>query len=374
MRVLLTTDTVGGVWTYSKELTEGLLRHGCSIALVSFGQPPSDEQIAWAQAMSDAYKGFFRYDASSIPLEWMEANDRSFREGAALLSDIAGVFKPDLLHSNQFCFGCLPLEIPRLVVAHSDVFTWGEACKPGGFESNSWLDRYTHLIQAGLLGANAIVAPTYWMLEALDRHCDLPSCSQVIANGRSLPRQISTHKRSVQAVSAGRLWDPSKNLGVLKSMRNTLPILIAGSFLESELLDDDCGVVLLGFRSERDLLRLFQESRIYVAASIYEPFGLAPLEAALCGCAIVANDLQSFREVWGDAALYFRDAFELNQLLVELAGNEALLSERQRLSKMRAEQFSSEAMTLKYLALYGDLLAGSLTHHAAKAGSLTYVS
>jgi len=37
----------------------------------------------------------------------------------------------------------------------------------------------------------------------------------------------------------------------------------------------------------------------------YEPFGLAPLEAALSRCAIVANDIPSLREVWGSAAMYF---------------------------------------------------------------------
>ena len=47
MRVLLTTDTIGGVWTFSRELTAELLHLGHSVALVSVGRPPSTEQLAW---------------------------------------------------------------------------------------------------------------------------------------------------------------------------------------------------------------------------------------------------------------------------------------------------------------------------------------
>ena len=65
---------------------------------------------------------------------------------------------------------------------------------------------------------------------------------------------------------------------------------------------------------------------IYIATSKYEPFGLAPLEAALSRCAIVANDIPSLREVWEDAALYFRkdDARSLREALVRLHGDREL--------------------------------------------------
>ena len=67
--------------------------------------------------------------------------------------------------------------------------------------------------------------------------------------------------------------------------------------------------------SEDAVFAAFRSSSIYVAASRYEPFGLAALEAALCGCAIVARDIPSLREVWGEAAVYFRDAEGLERLL-----------------------------------------------------------
>ena len=45
---------------------------------------------------------------------------------------------------------------------------------------------------------------------------------------------------------------------------------------------------------------------MYAATARYEPFGMEVLEAALSRCAIIANDIPSFREIWGDDAIYFR--------------------------------------------------------------------
>ena len=44
MRLLMTTDTVGGVWTFTKELTGGMLARGCEVTLVSLGKLPSPGQ------------------------------------------------------------------------------------------------------------------------------------------------------------------------------------------------------------------------------------------------------------------------------------------------------------------------------------------
>ena len=64
------------------------------------------------------------------------------------------------------------------------------------------------------------------------------------------------------------------------------------------------------WRSEA-LLELFRTSAIYICTSVYEPFGWRRLKLRVCGCAVVARDMPSFREVWGDAALYFRRREEL---------------------------------------------------------------
>ena len=51
MRVLITADTVGGIWTYARELVTGLLRHGVEVTLVSFGHIPEPCQLAWTEGL-----------------------------------------------------------------------------------------------------------------------------------------------------------------------------------------------------------------------------------------------------------------------------------------------------------------------------------
>lgn len=357
MRVLLTTDTVGGVWTFTKELTRELLHLGHAVALVSFGRLPSPEQLAWCSATWSSNPATFRYEASAAPLEWMEANDISYTSAEPLLLRVATEFSADVLHSSQFCFGRLPVGIPKIVTAHSDVLSWSEACTSGGIESSAWLTRYCQLVQEGLQGADAVAAPTQWMLAALGRNFSLPRAQHVILNGRTLPGLLA-RPRKLQAVSAGRLWDEAKNLSMLTRLDSPLPIVVAGEqqLNASSEAGDLQSVHALGALDEDTLVKLFCSSSIYIAASIYEPFGLAPLEAALCGCAVVANDISSLREVWGDAALYFNDGASLVALLNEFMSSPALLRAARACSLQRAGELTSVRMAEEYIGVYKNLL------------------
>ena len=368
MRVLLTTDTIGGVWTFTKELTTELLHAGHSVALVSFGRAPSREQSAWSATIGAQYGISFRYEASNAPLEWMNPNENAYAAGELCLRRIADEFCPDLLHSNQFCFGRLQIPVPRLITAHSDVLSWGAACRPNGFEPSPWLTCYCNMVEQGLSAADAVAAPSRWMLDILGQYFSLPTQRRVILNGRTLPHSAADDERALQAVSAGRLWDEAKNLTMLAEVNSEVPIFVAGDGQhQAAAAPQNMGsAVQLGPLEERDLLALFRASSMYIATSIYEPFGLAPLEAALCGCAVLANDIPSLREVWGDAALYFENADALSRLLAHMqASPSALLEARQRAGR-RALQLNAARMTAEYLTLYTELLAkksGGLKPH-----------
>ncbi len=373
MRVLLTTDTVGGVWTYTRELTEALLHHGCSVALASFGRAPSPEQTHWTDCTTARFGEQFHFFPYALPLEWMDENERVFTDGAIALQDIIDRFAPDLLHTNQFCFGALDVPLPRLVAAHSDVLSWGEACRPLGLERSPWLDRYCDLVQRGLAGASAVVAPTRTMLRALARSFTLPSRQLIIANGRSLPPPLDIPpRRRMQAVTAGRLWDEAKNIGLLTEVHSPMPLVVAGeqSFSATQRAPASANLHFVGALTETQLLTLFWASSVYIAPSIYEPFGLAPLEAALCGCAILANDIPSLREVWSDAALFFSNAAALDLQLHSLAEDPLALCEAQRRAHDRAAKLSRTVMAEQYLSLYRDLKhapAHTLPEHAIEA-------
>ncbi len=368
MRVLLTTDTIGGVWTYTRELTEGLLKRGHAVALVSFGRLPSKDQNTWCSEMQFRYNERFFYAASETPLEWMDDNASSYSAAETLLLAIAHNFEADLLHSNQFCFGKLPTGIPKLVAAHSDVLSWAAACEPAGLAPSPWLDRYKQLAQIGLLSADAVVAPTHWMLQALGRGFALPSELHVILNGRDVLSTSVGAPRRLQAVTVGRLWDKAKGVASLADIQSPFPLLIAGEVRQGNEIASASigGGTLVGPLSDESLFELFRSCSVYLVLSVYEPFGLAPLEAALCGCAVVARDIASLREVWGDAAIYFENAPALTALLAKIAGSPKLLSTFQNRAIERALQLSRSRMTELYIDLYQHLLESA---HQLRPGS-----
>ena len=114
-----------------------------------------------------------------------------------------------------------------------------------------------------------------------------------------------------------------------------------------------------------ELAHLYRRAAVYVAPSSYEPFGLAPAEAALAGCGVVANDLPPYREVWGAAARYFarNDPRSLAAALDALYDNPAQVARPAAAGRRRVgERYTTARMAHRYLRLYRRFVqAGPLT-------------
>lgn len=355
MRLLMTADTVGGVWTFAKELAGGLLTLGCEVVLVSFGREPSPEQRNDASEL--AQLGRFQFFPSTFPLEWMPENAEAYSAAEPMLLRLCSDFQPHALLLSQFCFGALPVPTPKFVIAHSDVFSWSVKAGKAPLENDRWLRQYRELVQAGLAGADVLIAPTRATLIDVSMQLDLPAATAVIPNGRSVQAATSVTNRHLWAVTAGRMWDPAKNLALLDAVEFPMPMLVVGENGNAPAVAT--GLTMLGRKTGTELLTLFRKSAIYICCSLYEPFGLAPLEAALCGCAVLANDITTLHEVWGEGALYFHDAQTLSRLLTDLADRPELLHKAQQRSFARAQQYSAERMAESYLQLTEAMVANT---------------
>lgn len=358
MHVLITADTVGGVWTYTRELACGLLDRGHRVTLVSFGRMPTSAQTSWMGKKNLAYY------PTSFPLEWMQDAESGIAESAKYLEQIIAAAHPDILHFNQFCYGMLKCGIPKLVVAHSDVLSWWKAVHRDSPPQSPWLSWYTGVVSKGLERADAVVAPSQWMLDAIRENYGPPSRhTKVVHNGRSAGLFKSSPRKTNCVLSVGRLWDEAKQVKLLLDRTHSVPVTIAGSMQnpgnsESLALEPSPNMTFLGERHEAQLRELYSESAIYAATSRYEPFGLAPVEAALSGCALIANDIPSFHELWADAAFYFKrnDADSLAAALRLLSENSSLRTEYAQRAYERARRlFTASRMVGEYEDLYFNL-------------------
>lgn len=363
MHILITADTVGGVWTYTQELVMGLLACGHQVTLASFGRLPSSEQLSWAESQPG-----LDYRPTEYRLEWMEVAATEIEESKIFLQMLIEEIRPDVLHFSQYCYGDLRVDLPKIVVAHSDVVSWWVSVHGRLPEDSAWLRWYKQTVRNGLRGSDIVVAPSRWMLEALSEYYVQPSNGTVIHNGRS-PELFAVHQQKENiAVTVGRLWDAGKNAGLL--LRHdwalhgefAMPIFIAGprespqsEHASNPEFPDQHDVHFVGELSQPQIAELFCRAAVYIGTSCYEPFGLAPLEAALSQCALVLNDIPTFRELWGEAALYFKlnDAEDLARILQQLKENPAIQKKYGQSAYQSAiKKFSAQNMLTEYEHLY----------------------
>lgn len=355
MRLLMTTDTLGGVWTYSLELARALQPHGVEIALATMGRTLASDQRRAAESLDNV-----RVYESRYRLEWMELPWDDVAAAGSWLLDVAADCNPDLIHLNSYAHGVLDWPAPVLMVGHSCVFSWFQEVRqqsPGP----EW-DEYRAQVTAGLRSADLVVAPTRTMLHWLDEFYGPLGRMRVILNGRE-PRALSSLTKHPFILTAGRLWDEAKNVAALAAVAGDLPwtVYVAGEDRHPDgggvSLD---GVRLLGRLDEPSLARWYGRASIYVLPARYEPFGLTPLEAALAGCALVLGDIPTLREIWGDAACFVPpdDHHALAESLTDLAGNPARRRELIARSRSRARQLTPRRMADAYAAAYQELLEG----------------
>jgi glycosyltransferase involved in cell wall biosynthesis len=363
MHVLVTADAVGGVWTYARELVTGLSRKGVQVTLVSFGDIPSVPQIEWLEGLRGV-----DFLPTAFRLEWMQDAENDIEASSDYLRRVIDEVQPDILHLNQFCYGSLKVDIPKLVVAHSDVVSWWVNVKGSEPPVDRWTAWYRDVVGRGLAEATGVVAPSRWMMDCVESIYGKPTQGCVIYNGRTptLFNPFVTKEDSV--LSVGRLWDGGKQAALLTQIATKVPVYIAGteehadeSFrsAESSLGKSHPQLFLKGPQSEAQLRQLFGKASMYVATSRYEPFGLAPVEAALSRCALICNDIPTFRELWGDAAIYFKrnDAEDLQAAIEQLHADREMRLTFANLAYNRARQrFTAERMVDEYLNLYQALV------------------
>jgi glycosyltransferase involved in cell wall biosynthesis len=358
MKILLTTDTVGGVWTYALELARALQPHGVLVSLATLGFPLSPDQRAEAEAVP----GLEIFE-SSYRLEWMDDPWDDVRRSGDWLLDLEESVRPDVVHLNGYAHGALPFRAPTLVAGHSCVTSWWTAVKGESLPLN-WT-RYRREVTRGLQAACLVVTPTGAMLQELQRYYGPLRATRVIPNGRDAALFTPAPKEPL-LFAAGRLWDEAKNLEALERVAPRLPwpVYVAGEEHRPGGGEVHCRNVRgLGRLARPELAAWLGRAAIYALPARYEPFGLSALEAAFAGCALVLGDIPSLREVWGDAALYVPpdDTEALTarvRQLIERPDEREALAKRAR---VRAFEFTPERMAAGYLSAYQYLSGGAAT-------------
>jgi glycosyltransferase involved in cell wall biosynthesis len=346
MKILISTDTVGGVLTYTAELAAALAAAGDEVVVATMGPRLRRDQRESLPA---------RLHESGFRLEWMEDPWEEVEAAGEWLLQLENEERPDVVHLCSYAHGSLPFQAPKVLVAHSCVLSWWRAVH-GAEAPPSW-NRYRREIAAGLSGADAIIAPSAAMLRELERDRALiPGSAQVIHNGSASPQ--ATIRRGPLVLGSGRFWDAAKNLAALDAAAAGLawPVVVAGDLGDGEAPRHARSA---GVLDRAALAELRRRASIYAAPAVYEPFGLGILEAARDRCALVLGDIPSLRELWEDVSIFVDpgDPKALHEVLACLIDAPQLREDLAERARQRAAEYSIERAAAAYRGLYERLLA-----------------
>jgi glycogen synthase len=355
MKILLTTDTVGGVWDHTVTLARQLDAMGCEVLVAAIGEP-RDERLARIPAGVQVTWRSYR-------LEWMQDAEEDVRAAARWLRELAQLWAADVAHLNPLAYAAFGFPCPVVTAVHSDVLSWWAHVHrreaPPGWAA------YARMVSDGIRASDAVVTPTQYQSALLWRHYGLHA-TRVIHNGVEVGDDEPPAEREPLVLCVGRAWDEGKGVDLLEKAMGILgpsawPVHVLGETVAPHGSVFEARNLVMHGRVERaEVDAWMRRAAIYAAPSRYEPFGLAPLEAALHGCALVLSDVGTFGELWNGCAEFFPsgDAQALAEVLARLCADPARRTRLAEAARKRAlRRYTARRMAEEYAALYGELVA-----------------
>jgi glycosyltransferase involved in cell wall biosynthesis len=209
--------------------------------------------------------------------------------------------------------------------------------------------------------------PVYVIYEGVNRQRFYPREKSVVQKRYGLGKYLlyigdmrpyKNLERSLEAFARLNLTDLSFVIGGKKDPHFYPDI---AKKVDRLLLKDK--VIFLGYVPEEDLPHLYSVAAAFIFPSLYEGFGLPPLEAMACGCPVVASNAASLPEVCGDAVRYVDpyDVESIAQGIHEVLTDEVMRQNLRAKGLERVELFSWEKAAKEHLKIFEECLSKKKT-------------
>lgn len=288
--------------------------------------------------------------------------------------------KPDLYHEPNFL--AYKSNLPTIITVHD--LSW---IKFPEVHPPTRVREMNRFFESGIKRASHIITDAEFIRQEFIEHFNYPA-DRVTAiplgvnqsftpysqerTKATLTKHKLEHGNYILAVGT---LEPRKNLIVAidaflllpQALRQKYPLVIAGSKgwllgdLEKKLapLIQSGEIKLLGYVAQDELPHIFAGALTLIFPSIYEGFGLPPLEAMACGVPVIASNNSSIPEVVGDTGILLNstDAQGFANAMQNFIENPALRTSLSQRALERSKQFTWEKCALNTLEVYKKVLA-----------------
>lgn len=343
----------GGGGVVAKGLAEALVETGHELDLVTsgMGDLPAREVIGGVDI--HRVNCLRRHRHYTTTLELITQIYPSFRDALGLIRRK----RYDLIHTHFiYPTGLVAYLLnkvtgmPYIITVHgSDV----PGYNPDRFQLAHTLTNW--LWQAVVRNSVGLICPSNHIKKLVREYSDHPIT--IISNGITVKAAPLVEKQN-QILLVSRLF---KRKGVqylinaIRDLDTDWKVVIVGDGPYLKTLKELAKgvrpkVEFMGYVQGQPLQDLYNASKIFVFPSLRENFPVVLLEAMEAGCAIIASDIDSCREVIGDAAVTTpaANARQLKDALSHLMSNEAEIRHLQELALNRVREFDWPAVAQKY--------------------------
>ncbi len=114
-------------------------------------------------------------------------------------------------------------------------------------------------------------------------------------------------------------------------------------------------IIFTGFVSDDDLYSIYKNSSLYVFPSLYEGFGLPPLEAMACNTPVVTSDHRCMKEILQDSAYYFKatDVEDISATILQVLNDKSLCAKLVKKGRQQVLKYSWSEMAKQTQKIYG---------------------
>ncbi len=361
-----------GVGTYIRNVVRTLGRLDLENEFLLFGSSAKVEEI-----------GSLPPNFHAVPLLASDRSVQGFREFRSALQGL----RCDLVHIPNLFSVPRMLPCPYVMTVHDMLEHMSRARQQNGF----WRSFHFQMTKRVLGGAARIFAVSKFTRNEIEKLFDIPHDRVEVVYNAIDERFLHGHASAADRDLIARRYQVTYPFllyaGRISAHKNVVRMIEAFSALKTELerdqaypdlkliiIGDDLSgnpdlrrtvvrsgvqhdVRFLGFVPIEVLRIFYDEAKIFVFPSLYEGFGLPPLEAMAHGTPVVTSNVSSLPEVVGNAAVLVNpeNVFEIMRALRRVLMDQALRERMKERGYQQAAKFSWETSVRRILEVYGEV-------------------